>query len=182
MARGVLNQAEVDALMELFGTAPKSEQKPQHAEKPSPEVGALRSELEATARRWEAALAALTGAPVTVTLQSIVRRGRAAEEADAILLMCAERGRYLIVPEPLVNLVNEKSLGALEPDPLLGHPLSTIDKALFESTGALFAEGKGLAGLDRLPGGEKVLEARFDIAVAPLLKTTVRLLLDEESF
>ncbi|MHC3994242.1 hypothetical protein ACXWTF_05390 [Thiomicrolovo sp. ZZH C-3] len=181
MAGGVLNQAEIDALMELFGTAPNSDRQPKPAGKPQPEVGALRSELDATARRWEAALAALTGMPATVTLQSIVRRGRAAAEAGTVQLKCAEAGRYLIVPEALVNLVNEKSLGAAETDPLLGHPLSAIDRALFETTGALFADGEGVSEVDRLPQGAKVLEARFDIAVGALLKTTVRLLLDEES-
>ncbi|WP_345990273.1 hypothetical protein WCX18_05050 [Sulfurimonas sp. HSL1-2] len=181
MARGILNQAEVDALMELFGTAPKAEQPVKRGEGAAPEVSALRSALEATARQWAEALGALTGAPATVTLKSIVRRGRATEETGNVLLQYAEAPRYLVVPEPLVNLVNEKSLGALEIDPLLEHPLTTIDRELFASTGTLFSGGSRMVQAAQIPGGKHLLEARFDIAVGLLLQTTVRMVLHDES-
>ncbi|WP_345986522.1 hypothetical protein WCX49_05190 [Sulfurimonas sp. HSL-1656] len=181
MAGGVLNQAEVDALMELFGTAPKSTQPPKRTERAAPEINALRSELEATARQWAEALRSLTGDAATVTLQSIVRRGRATEECGNVVLQYAEEPRYLIVPEPLVNLVNEKSLGALEIDPFLEHPLSTIDRELFASTGMLFSGGSRMVQTAQIPEGIHLLEARFDIAVGSLLQTTMRMVLHDES-
>jgi len=177
MARGVLTQAEIDALMELFGTRPPSERQVKASAVPEPAIGALRSELEATARQWAAALETLTGAPSTVTLHTIVRRGRTAGEEGQVLLRCAEGDRFLIVPESLVNLLNERSLGALEPDPLLGHALTAIDKALFEMTGGFLAGGGSVEQVAQLPAGEEMLEARFDIAVAPILRTTLSIVL-----
>ena len=181
MARGVLNQAEVDALMELFGTAPKAEQPPKRTEGVPPQISTLRSELEGTARQWAEALRALTGDSATVTLQSIVRRGRATEEPGNVLLQYAEESRYLVVPEPLVNLVNEKSLGALEIEPFLEHPLTTIDRELFVTTGSLFSGGSRMVHAAQIPEGKHLLEARFDIAVGLLLQTTVRMVLHDES-
>ncbi|MEJ2467918.1 MAG: hypothetical protein P8Y65_07390 [Campylobacterales bacterium] len=178
MAEGLLSKDEIDALMSLFGSEPPVKKKAPTRRKEG--VDALKADLEAKALRWAAALKALTGCPSNVSLRTIVKTSRIAVDDTHLLLRCARRERFLLVPQSLVNLVNEKSLGALEPTPMLSHPLSEIDRELFETTGRLFSEEGVLKQEDALTDTGPLYEARFDLEVETLLRTTVRMVIRDQ--
>ena len=64
---------------------------------------------------------------------------------------------------------------------MVSHPLSEIDRALFENTGVFFSDGGGLAYEATPPEAGPRLEARFDVEIAPLLHTDIRLVIYEKS-
>jgi len=183
MEKGLLTKSEIDALMDLFETQ-QPRQRAADAEPAAPgvEVGALKTRLETMAVQWSAALATLTGRPSKVSLRTILRVSVIAAEASDAYYRCEmPRECYLICPESFVNFVNEKGLGALEEIPMTVHPLSAIDRALFESTGSFMAEGGRLWHVEKLPSWKPVIEARFDVEIVPLLRTTLRLVTDGQS-
>jgi hypothetical protein len=173
MAEGLLSKDEIDALMSLFGTEPPAKKKT--AKRGKKAVDALKADLEANALGWAAALEALTGCPSKVTLRTIVKPSVVVAEGTHLLLRCAKRERFLIIGRSLVNLVNEKSLGAPDLKPMLSHPLSKIDRELFETTGRLFSEESVLTRVNTLPDTEALYEARFEIEIEPLLRTALRM-------
>lgn len=178
MAEGLLSKDEIDALMSLFGSEPPAKKKTATRKKEG--VDALKADLEAKALRWAAALKALTGCPSKVTLRTIVKTSRIAADDTHLFLRCAKRERFLIVPQSLVNLINEKSLGAQDALPMLTHPLSEIDRELFETTGRLFSEEGVLKQEDALADTGTVYEARFDLEIEALLRTTVRMVIHDQ--
>ena len=84
----------------------------------------------------------------------------------------------MLCAEALVNLVNEKSLGAGEEAPMVSHALSAIDRVLFETCGAFFTPGETLSSVERPPETARI-EVRYVVEIVPLLRTTVRLVIDE---
>lgn len=181
MPKPLLSKAEVDALMGLFEPgedrpAPRREK----AETSGGALNALKSACEAEARRWSEALEKLTGHPSNVTLRSIVRAAGGPGEGEVCFRLGRDGRRFLVCSESLVNLVNEKSLGALEEPPALLHALSAIDRALFEACGAFLGGEEGLVSLENPPEAATRIEARYAVDIAPLLRTTVRLLIDEQ--
>jgi len=184
MPKPLLSKAEVDALMGLFEPGdPGTERAAPRREKAAANgdaVNALKSACEDEARRWSEALEKLTGHPTNVTLRSIVRAAGGPAEGEVCFRLGSDGRRFLICSESLVNLVNEKSLGALEEPPALLHPLSAIDRALFEACGAFLGGEEGLVSLENPPEAAMRIEARYAVDIAPLLRTTVRLLIDEQ--
>ena len=182
MPKPLLSKAELDALMDLFGPeasgAERKQPRRNKAEKDGT-VSVLKSACEAEARRWSEALERLLGHPSKVTLRSIVRIAGAATAPDEVCFRLGSGGeRYLLCAEALVNLVNEKSLGAGEEAPMVSHALSAIDRALFETCGAFFAPGETLLSVEHPPETARI-EVRYVVEIAPLLRTTVRLVIDE---
>jgi hypothetical protein len=173
MSEGLLSKDEIDALMSLFGAEPPAKKKMVKSRQKG--VDALKEDLEAKASGWAAALETLTGCPSKVTLRTIVKPSGVATDGTHLLVRCAKQERFLIVARSLVNLINEKSLGAMEPEPMLSHPLSGIDRALFETTGRLFSEEGVMKLADTLPDTEALYEARFEIGIESLLHTTLRM-------
>jgi len=181
MAGGILTRDEIDALMTLFSETPGTKEVLRVTRRTEPvRVRALRKRLEALAARWSAELKSVTGHAAKAGLRQIVKTSRVLPSESEVLYRCGDTACYLVVGRALVNLVNEKSLGALASEPLLRHPLTSIDRALFETTGRLFAETGELSEAEALPEAGTLLEARFDIEIEPLLRTTVRLLLYDQ--
>lgn len=180
MPKPLLSKAELDALMGLFDADRSGEEnvKPS-GERPQmkPDVGSLKTVFETEALRWAEALEKLTGHPARVTLRTIIRVSESGAEAGEVAYGMAN-GRVLICAEALVNLVNEKSLGAGEEVPMVSHALSAIDRKLFEMSGAFFAESGDLSSAEKMPETAGRIEARYDIEIAPLLRTSVRLVSD----
>ena len=185
MQKPLLSKAELDALMGLFDPGqPGTKSIKPDAEKREPkrDVGSLKSAFEAEGRRWSEALEMLTGHPAKVTLRTIVKAsGPVVETGDVAYGLTTDGGRYFVCSEALVNLVNEKSLGAREELPMVTHALSAIDRALFEQCGAFFAEEGALVWAENPPETAGRIEARFDIEIAPILRTAVRLVTDAQA-
>jgi len=183
MSKKLLSKEEQDALLELFESA-RPEVKsaePRHEKTRKTEgVAALKAELESEALHWEAALETLIGTKVRIRLHRIVKTSEAAPGYEEVCYRLKKHPeRYLICAVSLVNLVNEKSLGAQEDAPMVLHPLTEIDKSLFESSGTVFTEGEGLTYTASLPAGRSRVEALYDIEISPLMRSKVRLVFDE---
>jgi hypothetical protein len=183
MPKPLLSKAETDALMGLFDTRKPAKTDADFRKKggdADDDVAALKRVLESEALRWSEALASLTGHPAKVSLRTIVRvSGISAGAGEVCFRFAQAQGHFLICSEALVNLVNEKSLGAGEEPPMVTHPLSAIDRTLFEGCGAFFAREGELVFSENLPEEASRIEARYDIEIAPLLRTAVRLVIDE---
>ena len=177
MPGGVLTQAELDMLMALFGQSMPRQKRTADAGK---KVAVLKETLETRAALWAAAFEAKSGYPATVTLRTILRVKRVEVEETEILVKESGTAHYFIMPAALVNLVNERSLGAFETLPMLSHPLSAIDRALFLSTGDFLSKGLLLAQPGQLPQKQRMIEAHFDVALKPLLRTTMRMVMPDE--
>lgn len=181
MRKGMLTEQEYDALMELFEGA---RQIPQ-AEKPSVQTksekvqpNALKSRCEALASAWSEALTAVTGQTADIRLRMIVKKRMVDIGEDETVYRSGDH-TYIVCSEPLVNYINEQRLGAYDQIPQLMHPLTQIDKLLFERTGALLCNDESLTLVEKLHGQRGWLEARFDFKVAPFLRTTLRWASDE---
>jgi len=183
MPKPLLSKAELDALMGLFESGnpeTKGEAGRQRTELKG-DVGALKTVFASEARRWSRALETQTGHAAKVTLRTIVRASGPVAETGEVCFRLGQKGRRLLIcSEALVNLVNEKCLGAREEPPMVSHALSEIDRALFEACGAFFAEEGTLLSVENPPETAARIEARYDIEIAPLLRTTVRLVIDEK--
>jgi hypothetical protein len=181
MSKKLLSKAEQDALLEIFnmpnpqketGAAPRRVRTAEPAE-------ALQTELEAVASRWTEALKLKCTAEVSVALQQIVRHAEfTLGREECCYKMTVYPKRFLVCSSALINLVNEKALGSRAEIPLVSHALTEIDKGLFESSGAFFAGDSALSYCEKPPQGREWVEARFDVRIAPVLRTTLRLLID----
>lgn len=176
MSKGMLTQQEYDALMELFDSAqhpPRkdkavSRQKRGHS---TPEI--IKNRCEALASEWSEELASLTGQTASVRLRTIVKKGMIDIGEEETLYQSGERA-YIVFSASLVNFVNEQRLGAQELIPQLMHPLTQIDRQLFEQTGALFSKREALTLVETPPLAPGWIEAGFDVEIAPFLRTTLR--------
>lgn len=190
MARSLLSKEEQDALMELFGTVPKSpeEEEKRPPKKPvaasearseSPEIARSVERLGCEAREWEVPLRELTGNDVSITLKKLLRLSALRKPDETPIYQGGNR--LYAVPVPLVNLINEKSLGALNENPMLMHPLSPMDKTLFETTGSFFCNEGKLQTADNVFRSHTMIEAVFEIDIKPLLRTVLRVWYEDES-
>lgn len=183
MSKKLLSKEEQDALLELFESAKpetkNADLKQEKAAKPAG-LGALKAELESEAVHWAAALESLIGMQVRITLQRIVKTSDAALGSEEVCYRLGQYpDRYLICTVSLVNLVNEKSLGSQEEAPMVLHPLTEIDKGLFENSGAVFSGGRALIHMASLPAGRPRIEALYNVDIAPLMRSKVRMVIDE---
>lgn len=185
MQKGVLTQSEIDALMDLFETPPAQprESGAGAADAASADIAVIKERCIALAETWSRALKEHIGHSAKVSLRSIVRTSPpVADDDHALYRVARQPDRFLLCPKSLINLVNEKRLGAFDEIPMLMHPLTAIDKALFEDTGSFFAREGALEQVGEASAAGTVLEARYDVEIAPYLRTKLRLFSHAESF
>jgi|GEM_PF-6779174 len=186
----LLTPKETEALLSLFASrdaAPASSgnRTGEAPGKRSETVGKARKLFARTAERWKEGAEAATGLETACRLRSIVRPNGPVRDGFYWFeaLRSKERKMYVGVPEALVNLVNERALGAVEELPPPAHRLTRTDRVLFETTGRFFSGSPtadaALRAVEAPGKAGRPLEAVFELQIRPLLRTEVLLRIDE---
>lgn len=181
MNRGVLSEQEYAALMALFEHYDKGkegvlpQQKAPAAAVQVQRLQALKTAVETEMKRWQQRLAAMNETEVSVRLRAIARGHAVVSDKERLLY--ADAHLVLRIAAPFINLVNERSLGARQVPPEVDRPLTELDRALFEVTGAMLFGASEFSYVPRSEGRPYV--AYVDIGIVPDLRTTVEVFLHE---
>lgn len=181
MNRGVLTEEEHRELMTLFERYDKAKETALPQQKLSvaavqvQKLQALKTAVETQTKLWQQRLAVMNETEVTVRLRAIAR-GRAVV-SDAQRLLFTDGHLVLGIAAPFINLINERSLGARQMPPELGRPLTELDRALFEVTGAALFGADDLSYVSHCESRPYV--AYVDIGIVPDLRTTIEIFVHE---
>lgn len=196
-SNGLLTQKELDALKGIFASHGIPVKAQGADEVPVPTAAdrtaqRLQHCAQAWARQWQAALTVTLFRPTQIKLRSIRRRAKFLQKNNQYAYTIGTPAApvlHLFCMEPLINLVNETCLGARPDRAPEVHPLTALDRQLFERNGRFLAEAftprPGAASAFRSDETctelDDVLAIQYDVEIVPLLRTSIIVVASEKA-